>query len=126
MAARYLFNGNARDVSRNTHHASLQGAGGTYVDDPQFGRVLSLPGGQGAFVKIPGQALDGLDAISVSGWIQTPGLRIPGSRSMISGWVPARISSASRSGRMRPKAIAPASRAPARRACRGQSLRAFP
>ncbi len=49
LAARYLFNGNERDSSRNTLHASLQGTGGTYVDDPQFGRVLSLPGGKGAY-----------------------------------------------------------------------------
>ena len=71
LTARYIFNGNERDSTRNTLHASLQGTGGTYVADPQFGRVLSLSGGKGgAYVKIPGQALDELDTVSVSGWIQ--------------------------------------------------------
>ena len=68
LVARYVFNGNERDASRNTFHATLQGTGGAYVEDPQFGRVLSLHGGRGAYVRIPGQALDGLDTISVSAW----------------------------------------------------------
>jgi DUF1680 family protein len=69
LVARYPFSANERDTTRNTHHASLQGTGGTYVDDQQFGRVLSLPGGRGAYVRIPGAAFDGLDTISVSGWV---------------------------------------------------------
>ncbi len=70
LVARYVFHGNERDASRNAFHATLQGTGGTYVDDPQFGRVLLLPGEKGAYVQIPGQALDGLDTISVSAWVQ--------------------------------------------------------
>ncbi len=70
LVARYPFNGNERDASRNTFHATLQGTGASYVDDPQFGKVLSLPGGNGAFVQIPGQALDGLDTVSVSAWVR--------------------------------------------------------
>jgi uncharacterized protein len=70
LVARYIFNGNERDASRNTFHARLQGTGGTYVDDPQFGKVLSLPGGKGAYVQIPGSAMDGVDTISVSAWVR--------------------------------------------------------
>lgn len=68
LVARYLFNGQERDSSRNANHASLRGSGGTYVEDSQFGRVLSLPGGEGAYVQVPGRALDGLDTVSLSGW----------------------------------------------------------
>jgi len=58
LIARYLFNGNLEDRSRNSFHAVLYGQGGVFVDDEQFGKVLSLPGGpQGAYVQIPGQAL---------------------------------------------------------------------
>jgi DUF1680 family protein len=70
LVARYPFNGNERDASRNTFHARLQGSGGTYVDDPQFGKVLSLPGGKGAYIQFPGSALDGVDTVSVSVWLQ--------------------------------------------------------
>lgn len=70
LVARYVFNGSANDASRNSQHAALQGSGATYVSDAQFGRVLSLPGGDGAYVQIPGRALDGLETISVSGWIK--------------------------------------------------------
>ncbi|MGC3956584.1 MAG: glycoside hydrolase family 127 protein [Verrucomicrobiota bacterium] len=70
LVTRHLFRGNERDSSRNSQHASLQGEGGTYVRDTQYGRVLSLPGGNGAYAQIPGPALDGLDTISVSAWFQ--------------------------------------------------------
>jgi DUF1680 family protein len=68
LVTRHLFRGNERDSSRNAQHATLQGEGGSYVRDPQFGRVLSLPGGNGAYARIPGPVLDGLDTMSVSGW----------------------------------------------------------
>lgn len=69
LLARYVFNGNAYDTSRNSQHAKLEGSGITYVDDARFGKVLSLPGGTGGYVQIPGRVFDGLDTISVSGWI---------------------------------------------------------
>jgi uncharacterized protein len=31
--------------------------------------VLSLPGAGGAFVSIPGQSLEGVDAVTVTGWV---------------------------------------------------------
>jgi len=70
LAARYSFRGSDRDSSRNAQHARLQGEGSSYERDPQFGRALMLPGGNGAYVQIPGPALDGLDTVSVSAWFQ--------------------------------------------------------
>jgi DUF1680 family protein len=69
LAARYLLNGNTADSSRNAFQATLQGSGATYVEDTQFGRVLSLPGTGGAFLKIPGESLEGVDSVTVTGWI---------------------------------------------------------
>src|SRR6476646_122415 len=69
LISRYLLNGNTTDRSRNNHHATLQGSGATYVEDDKFGKVLSLPGTGGPFLQIPGQALEGEDAITVTGWV---------------------------------------------------------
>lgn len=69
LVGRYVFSGDANDASRNSQHASLKGSGATFVEDAQFGSVLSLPGGDGACVQIPGRVFDGLDTISVSGWV---------------------------------------------------------
>jgi uncharacterized protein len=69
LIARYVLNGNTVDRSRNGHQATLHGADATYVEDRQFGKVLSLPGTNGAFVQVPGETLEGVDAISVTGWL---------------------------------------------------------
>jgi len=70
LIARYVFNGNAEDGSRNNYHATLNGAEASYVEDSRFGKVLSLPGSdKGGYVRIPGQALVGVDTVSVTGWI---------------------------------------------------------
>jgi uncharacterized protein len=69
LVARYILAGDAEDWSRNNHHASVLGAAEIYVDDEKFGRVLSLDGGNGGFLKIPGDALIGLDTVSVTGWV---------------------------------------------------------
>ncbi|MFO1514693.1 MAG: glycoside hydrolase family 127 protein [Verrucomicrobiota bacterium] len=69
LIARYVLNGDTADRSRNNHSATLQGSGAAYVEDEKFGKVLSLPGTGGAFLQIPGQALEGEDAISVTGWL---------------------------------------------------------
>src|SRR4030042_3200556 len=70
LIARYVFNGNTEDWSRNNYHATVHGTQVTYVEDSQFGRVLSLPGGSaGGYVQIPGPALIGADTVSVTGWL---------------------------------------------------------
>ena len=70
LIARYVFNGNEEDWSRNNYHATLHGNGASYVEDDHFGKVLSLPEGDvGGYVRIPGQALIGVDSVSVTGWV---------------------------------------------------------
>src|SRR5262245_64602992 len=69
LIARYALNGNTADRSRNNHQATLQGSGATYMDDEKFGKVLSLPGTGDAFLQIPGAALEGADAITITGWV---------------------------------------------------------
>jgi uncharacterized protein len=68
LVARYQFAGDAQDRSRNSHHATLQGAGATFVNDPRFGQVLSL-GGNGAYVQLPGDTLQGEQTVSVTAWV---------------------------------------------------------
>ncbi len=69
MVARYMFNGDAKDWSRNTLHGTINGSGATFVNDHRFGKVLSLSGDNNSFIALPGQALSGLESISISGWI---------------------------------------------------------
>jgi hypothetical protein len=69
LVARYLLNGTTADRSRNGHQATLHGTGATFVEDSQFGKVLSLPGTGGAYVQIPGEALAGVDTLSITGWV---------------------------------------------------------
>jgi len=69
MIARYVFDGDAKDWSRNNLHARPQGAGVQFVNDNKFGKVLSLPGYNDAFVAIPGEALSDVESLSISGWI---------------------------------------------------------
>ncbi len=71
LVARYLFNGNTDDASRNHLHATLHGSGAVFVADERFGRVLELAG-SGGYVQVPGRALAGEDALSVAGWLYLP------------------------------------------------------
>ena len=69
MIARYLFNGDLKDWSRNNLHGKFQGGEAKFVNDNRFGRVLSLTGESNSFVTIPGEALTDLESLSISGWI---------------------------------------------------------
>lgn len=69
MIARYLFNGDARDWSRNNLHAKTQGAEAKFVTDNRFGKVLSLSGDNNVFITLPGEALTDIESLSISGWI---------------------------------------------------------
>ena len=71
LVARYLFNGNTEDSSRNHLHATLRGSGAAFVEDARFGRALELAG-TGSYVQLPGHALAGEDAVSVAGWLYLP------------------------------------------------------
>lgn len=74
LVARYLFDGDTDDWSRNGYNATLyKGSTGTqaaFVEDSIFGTVLSLPGGSnGNYVRIPGEALIDVSSVSVTGWV---------------------------------------------------------
>lgn len=69
LVCRYLFDGNTQDRSRNGRNAALRNAGTGFVQDSRFGRVLSLTGGNGGYIAIPGDALKGVDTISITGWV---------------------------------------------------------
>src|SRR5665213_2198742 len=69
LVARYVFNGDMKDWSRNSLNAKFQGTEATFVNDKRFGKVLSLSGDNNAFVVIPGEALTDLESLSISGWI---------------------------------------------------------
>jgi DUF1680 family protein len=69
LVARYMFNGNAEDRSRNNFHALLGGEGASFVPDPRFGGSVLQLSGKGGHVQLPGAALIGEDAISVTGWL---------------------------------------------------------
>ncbi|TDH26973.1 hypothetical protein EXU57_09215 [Segetibacter sp. 3557_3] len=69
MIARYIFNGDLKDWSRNNLHGKYQGGEAPFVSDPRFGKVLSLSGESNAFITLPGEALTDLESLSISGWI---------------------------------------------------------
>ena len=69
LVARYVFDGDFRDWSRNNLHGEASGEGAAFVNDRQFGKVLSLGADQKAYVSIPANALDGLESVSMTGWV---------------------------------------------------------
>lgn len=69
LIARYVFDGDAKDWSRNNLHGKIQDTKAKFVNDEQFGTVLSLPADSKAFVVIPGDALTGEESLSITGWI---------------------------------------------------------
>ncbi|GMV21387.1 MAG: hypothetical protein AMXMBFR57_13360 [Acidimicrobiia bacterium] len=71
LIARYAFNGNAEDTSRNQLHATLRGTGPVFVEDGPQRRVLLLTG-DGSYVQLPAEAFDGEDSIALVGWFYLP------------------------------------------------------
>jgi len=69
MIARYVFDGDVKDWSRNNLHAKFQGTGVKFVNDNRFGKVLSLSGDNNSFLTIPGEAVKDIESLSISGWI---------------------------------------------------------
>ena len=69
MIARYVFNGDLKDWSRNNLNAKYAGTEASFVTDNRFGKVLSLSGDNNAFLTIPAEALTDLESLSISGWI---------------------------------------------------------
>lgn len=69
MIARYLFNGDLKDWSRNTLHGKYQSGEAPFVRDERFGRVLSLTGDNNAYITLPVETLTDLESISITGWV---------------------------------------------------------
>ncbi|MBD1431251.1 glycoside hydrolase family 127 protein [Sphingobacterium sp. DN00404] len=69
MIARYLFDGDLRDWSRNNLHAKFSGGEAEFTSDERFGKVLSLSGNGSAFITLPSAVLTDLESLSISGWI---------------------------------------------------------
>ncbi|MEJ5995144.1 beta-L-arabinofuranosidase domain-containing protein [Pedobacter sp. Du54] len=69
MVARYVFNGDLKDWSRNNFHAKFQGAEVKFFTDNKFGKVLSLSGASDDYISIPKEVLNGIESLSITGWI---------------------------------------------------------
>jgi DUF1680 family protein len=69
MVARYIFKGDLKDWSRNNLHGKGQLKDLQFVNDKQFGKVLSLSGERESFVSIPQDALTDLESLSISSWV---------------------------------------------------------
>ena len=69
LIARYIFNGDTKDWSRNNLHGSIQGTDFKFERDSLFRNVLSLQGNSEAYISIPGEAVTGEESLSITGWI---------------------------------------------------------
>lgn len=69
LIARYVFDGDYKDWSRNNLHSKIEGLKAEFVNDKKFGKVLSLPENSKAFVSLPEEVLTGYESISITGWI---------------------------------------------------------
>lgn len=68
LIARYTFEEDVKDWSRNNLHATL---GGTLEigEDRLFNNVLSLSEENATHLSIPGESLEGQESLSISGWV---------------------------------------------------------
>lgn len=80
LIARYVFDGDTKDWSRNNLHATIEGAEAKFVDDEFFEKVISLAKDGNAFIAIPGEAVTNEESISITSWVhidsQQPGARL--------------------------------------------------
>ena len=67
LIARYIFDGNAKDWSRNNLHATLQDNTETYVTDERFKNVLSLANEN--YLTLPKETLNGIESLTITTWI---------------------------------------------------------
>ncbi|MCH7415438.1 glycoside hydrolase family 127 protein [Belliella sp. R4-6] len=69
MVARYLFDGDVKDWSRNNLHGKFHGNEPVFINDNRFGKVISLNGNKDAYITIPSDGLADIESISISGWV---------------------------------------------------------
>ena len=70
MIARYIFNGDLKDWSRNNLHAKAEGVQSHFANDIQFGKVLSLSGDSDDFISLPAASLADIESLSLSTWVK--------------------------------------------------------
>jgi DUF1680 family protein len=68
LIARYTFEEDIRDWSRNNLHGSIQGSY-EFDEDRLFSNVLSISDESETYISIPGESLEGQESLSISGWI---------------------------------------------------------
>lgn len=69
LIARYLFNGDFKDWSRNRLNAGFVGQKVDFVNDERFGKVLSLNGKNGGYITVPQEALENVESFSITAWV---------------------------------------------------------
>jgi len=69
MIARYLFNGDLKDWSRNNLHGKSPGKEPKFAVDNRFGKVLSLNGDSSVSITLPAEVLTDVESVSISAWI---------------------------------------------------------
>ncbi|UAB83291.1 glycoside hydrolase family 127 protein [Zunongwangia sp. SCSIO 43204] len=67
LIARYVFDKDAKDWSRNNLHATIKGDA-KFVKDELFKNVLSLSGD--AYISLPSSALSNVESVSMVGWVK--------------------------------------------------------
>ncbi|MEN3324463.1 beta-L-arabinofuranosidase domain-containing protein [Mariniflexile soesokkakense] len=69
LIARYVFDGDVKDWSRNNLHGKMEGLKATFIEDDKFGKVLSLSAESKSFISLPANAITGEESLSISGWV---------------------------------------------------------
>ncbi len=68
LTARYTFNENVKDWSRNNLHGSIQGSY-EFVSDRLFNSVLGISDESETYITLPGEVLKGQESLSISAWV---------------------------------------------------------
>ncbi|MEL0457365.1 beta-L-arabinofuranosidase domain-containing protein [Flavobacteriaceae bacterium SZ-1-7] len=69
LIARYVFEGNLKDWSRNNLHAEIKDGSPEFIEDTLFKKALALNAGNNTYISLPGQTLNSIESLSVTGWI---------------------------------------------------------
>ncbi|WP_370479939.1 beta-L-arabinofuranosidase domain-containing protein [Tamlana flava] len=69
LIARYVFDGNLKDWSRNNLHAEIKNGSPEFVEDNLFKKALALNAGNNTYISLPNQTLNSIESLSVTGWI---------------------------------------------------------
>ncbi|KEO71895.1 beta-L-arabinofuranosidase domain-containing protein [Anditalea andensis] len=69
LVARYIFDNDVKDWSRNNLHAKFQGTDIKFIQDSRFGKVISLSGQNPGYLTIPPDGLTDIESMSISCWV---------------------------------------------------------